>query len=466
MPRNKKSFPQPPCTHAYPKGSLPDGSDVLRDRARIRAQRLAIGSALFGCVSEVLFESSPVVIIYLMMLDGGDGFSMFSSSIPGIAISLLVIPCAGLADRIGLKRSVRATCWLGFFSLMLIASAPFLGKTFLSRGIVIAGCFLLALTRPLFTAAWFPILDDILLPEERNGFFGMMRFYYTALTTAILLGLGLAVGRKPPIWILQIFFVAVGAMVLVRMLMIDRIPIREDSGMRPVRRGMKESLKISLRNSELTGFSVYVAFLTFASLAYPPLVFIYLKSGLNAGNNTVLIISSLAMLGTLAGYFFAGRLLSRFGSKPIQIAVHLVYIGILFGLGFCGKESWSIPVIAVLMLAGGFNFSCYFVCLSTEMLSLARPDNRTMAVAFCNTFHYSGWTLSRIGGSIVLGSGILAANWSFGSLSFSSFQTLFLFSGCFLTAGLALLILVPSVNPVHEDYYNPASSSSSEQIRK
>ena len=148
----------------------------LPDRPRRKAQRMAIGSALLGCVSETLFETSPIVIIYLVMLQGGDGFSMFSSSIPGIALATGLIPGAGIVDRIGLKRSVGISCYVSTAALLLIAAAPLLGASTTARGMVIAGCFMLAFMRPLFTAAWFPILDDILLPRDRSDFFGIMRF--------------------------------------------------------------------------------------------------------------------------------------------------------------------------------------------------------------------------------------------------------------------------------------------------
>ncbi|OQA81804.1 MAG: Major Facilitator Superfamily protein [Lentisphaerae bacterium ADurb.Bin242] len=422
---------------------------------RKHAQRLAIGSALFGCVSEVLFESSPVIIIYLAMLHGSDGFSMFSSSIPGIALTLLLVPSSWVTERLGLKRSVGITCYAGTAALFLIALAPVFGAGAWARGIVIAGCFLLAFTRPLFTAAWFPILDNILLPEERGDFFGKMRLFYMALSTLLLFFLGLLAERQPPAWMFQLFFVLLGFMILGRKLLIDRIPTGRGDGIPEQRNDLGKALSICLKNSALTGYSVYVVFLTFAALAYAPLVFIYLKTGLRTGSNIIMIVSALSMGGTLTGYFFAGRLLKCFGTKKIQVAVHLTYIGVLLGLGCCGEQAWSIPVISVLMFTGGFAFSCFFVCLSAEMLALARPDNRTMAVAFCNTFNYLGWTLSRLGVSAVLGSGLLAANWEMGAFRVSSFQTLFFFFGFFLIFGLTTLVLVPSVVPVREDYYQP-----------
>ncbi len=141
--------------------------------------------------------------------------------------------------------------------------------------------------------------------------------------------------------------------------------------------------------------------------------------------------------------------------------MHLVYIVILFGLAICGRQPWSLPLIAFLMLLGGFNYSCFFVALSTEMLALARPGNQTMAVAFCNTFNYCGWTISRLGTAVVLGSGILASQWSFAGINFCAFQSIFLFFACFITLCLVALILVPSIIPVHNDYYNPYDADTS-----
>ena len=444
-------------------GRFTGGTAVVSAPVRINAmcaQRQAIYSALFGCVPEVLFESSPVVIIYLAMLDGGDGFAMFSSAIPGLALTLLLIPGAGLVNRIGLKRSVGITCYVSATALLLIALAPLFGKNAAARLIVIAGCFMLAFMRPLFTAAWFPILDDILKPEERDVFFGRMRFYYMALTTLLLFGFGTISGKKLPIWMMQLFFLMISVMAMGRKMLIDRIPIREDNaGSAIPQHKLKKALQLSMRNSALTGFSIYVMFLTFAVMAYPPLVFIYLKTGLKAGDNTIMIIAALQMGGTLLGYLFIGKLLNYCGTKPVQIAVHLAYLGVLIGLTFCGNYPWSIAMIGLLMLIGGFCYACYFVYLSVEMLALARPDNRTMTVALCNTFHYAGGTLSRLGGAMMLGSGMMATQWSIKSTEFSNFQTILLFFGGCVAFSLITLMLVPSAVSLREDYYKPPSRS-------
>ena len=97
-----------------------------------------------------------------------------------------------------------------------------------------------------------------------------------------------------------------------------------------------------------------------------------------------------------------------------------------------------------------------FLCNnSTELLALARPGNKTMALAFQQTYQNFGITVSRIGTALVMGSNLLAPTWQLGALTLCSYQTLFLFYGIIAAVLLILLPSLPAVVPRHNDYYEP-----------
>ena len=73
-------------------------SELLPDHVRRSCRRSATASALFGCISEVMLDSNTVVILYLLALGGSGTFSMFATSLSGIATILLSIPSAGIAS--------------------------------------------------------------------------------------------------------------------------------------------------------------------------------------------------------------------------------------------------------------------------------------------------------------------------------------------------------------------------------
>ena len=98
----------------------------------------------------------------------------------------------------------------------------------------------------------------------------------------------------------------------------------------------------------------------------------------------------------------------------------------------------------------------FLLCIgSTEMLALARPGNKVMAISFASTFQYMGNALGRLGSTILIAMGVLAEQWTFGSWSFSHFHTLFLFDFVLTFFGLALLLLTPAVISERSDYYAP-----------
>ena len=93
-----------------------------------------------------------------------------------------------------------------------------------------------------------------------------------------------------------------------------------------------------------------------------------------------------------------------------------------------------------------------------EYLALARPGNKTMAMAYCQTYLYLGSTIGRVGTSLLLGVGILAPAWKIGEQSFTLYHTLFLFSTILGTICLVLIPILPSFIPRHNDYYNAADN--------
>ena len=423
-------------------------SPAERKRARIHAY----ASAWFGCISEVMLDSSAIIILFITMLGGSETLTMFSTSLSGITCMFMMIPCASLVDKMGLKRSVTIACYMGCAGYFLMAAAPFFGLH-LAKYIVIGGCFIYCVSRPVYGATWYPLLDKFLLPADRASFFGFMRFSYMIMTGIIFFVAGILMGTKPPVWLMQLFIAAAGLCILGRKFYIDKFPIDAQSA---PSYDFKKALSISVKNGPLIGFSVYVCCLTIANCSIIPLTFIYLKKQFCLGDNIIQMISAISIGGTICGYLVFGKLLKITGMKRLQIATHIAYIIIPLLLFFCGENiKGHVYIIAALLFIGNFWMSCFFCAYSTEMLALAHPRNKTMAAAFCQTYYYIGTACGRIGTSIMLGSGMLVPIWSKWNITFCKFQSLFLIYSGVAFFFLILLFCIPSIVPTHEDYYEP-----------
>jgi MFS family permease len=78
-----------------------------------------------------------------------------------------------------------------------------------------------------------------------------------------------------------------------------------------------------------------------------------------------------------------------------------------------------------------------------------------MAISFCSTYSNLGAAIGRTGSSLLLGGVLLAPQWTFAGRTVSVYQSIFLISGLIAILALALIPILPSFVPEHEDYYKP-----------
>ena len=123
---------------------------------------------------------------------------------------------------------------------------------------------------------------------------------------------------------------------------------------------------------------------------------------------------------------------------------------------FVDKSVPFFPVIiGVTVFCNQFATSVFTCNNSAELLALARPGNKTMAMAFVQTYSSIGGAVGRTATSLVLGTAMLAPVWDFFGREISRYQTFFLVNGVMLLVLFFLLPTLPSFVPEHEDYYEP-----------
>ena len=92
---------------------------------------------------------------------------------------------------------------------------------------------------------------------------------------------------------------------------------------------------------------------------------------------------------------------------------------------------------------------------SVEMMALARPGNKTVAMAFAGVLANVGTAAGRFLPSIAIATGILAPSFTLAGMTCNHFQTLFAVQAALLAVCLVLLLQLPEFVPRHEDYYEP-----------
>ena len=372
---------------------------------------------------------------------------------------LLLIPFAGITDKIGLKKAAWQSCIWAFIAFLVMGGAPWLFCNSIASTLVLIGLFMYGLTRPLYAAAWFPYMDNFLLPKERAGFFSGMRFFYTLQNAALILFLGQVLVRfEAPVWLLQLTLLLAGGLQLVRYYFMSKLPVNPEESKGKEKYNVLKALNISIKNSPLVGFSIYRSMLGFAMASVMPLTYIYMKTTLKLPDSLIVYVTVAGMFGSVLGYSFAGWFIRRFGSRCTILVAHLTYIVAPFIL-LSSIFFSNIYIMLGLFVLGDFILgiisAIWGVQSSAEMLALARPGNKVMAMAFCGTITAIGGAVSRIFTSIALAAGFFAASWQWGEVYGTWYHGLIIVFTLLNILFTILLLVVPAVVPEHEDYYNP-----------
>ena len=419
---------------------------------RKKYQRRAILSAWFGCVAEQLLDSNSLIILYLITLGGNESFSMFSTALSSICGILLLIPCAGLASRIGLRPSYSLSCYVSTAAFLMMAAAPSLVPLESAKYLVIASCMIYCLMRFPYSVSWYPMLDMILTQEERGSFFGKMRFSYILINAGIIYVIGKLLGDKPSIPTMQMVIAVAGLLCMGRKFCMDRMPDNPEVKQNTI--NIKHALSGSIRNTSLLGFSFYVCFFGMATGPAVPLSIIYMKTNLAFSAETIMTITSLFMIGCLTGYASTGVIMRKIGTRNFQITMHTIFAAAILGLATIRPETVNAKYYMAVLLwmmgvAGAFS-SCLN---STEMMACSKPGNKIMANALCQTFTNLGMAGGRMGTTLILAAGVLAPDWKFFGINMTCYNFLFMFYFALVILFYLFLLLCPAIISQHDDYY-------------
>ena len=427
-------------------------ADTLSDRTRKQARIHAYLSSSLSCISSCMLSETATVIIFMTLMGCSESFMILCPAFSSIFAMALMIPSSKLVNLFGKKRASWAGSIMGCTGFLVMALSPFFGK--MAAPILMTGCILYCLNTPLHNTSWFALLDEFLQNNERSRFFSTMRYTYMIVSGGVILFIGLIMGKNPPISLLQISIGIAGILFLGRGYFNSLFPENPHPAYETpnITRGIMDSLQ----NSSLTGYSIYMLLLTMATGTLMQLTFIYLKKYVELESNIVLLLSVLSLAGSTTSYVVYPFILKLTSLKVLEITVHVIYTLIAFTLFAMDKGfSTFVPVVGGVIFMIAFSNGITLCNNSIEMLSLAKPDNRTMALAFSMTYREIGRCITQFGTSFIFSTTMLSPTWTLGNRIFSRYQTLFLLFGVTSLSVMMLLPLLPSFTRKHEYYYHP-----------
>ncbi len=413
----------------------------VNDTLARRNMRFAITSACWGQILIVIAKDSSIIIILASMIGAGDSVAVFTTAITDAATCLLLLLFAALSNRVGLKQQTMGAHVIMALSFVFVALAPWLGPA--AAPTLLLALLVFAIAQSGYMAAWFPMLDEIVPAGERALFFGRLRVAWQLIAAGFVLLSGWFLGRHATVGRLQLIIAAAAVVSLGRLVYIARIQLPD----RPPQTGrIVPAVLESLRNRTLTGFSIYLFFLYLAANGTIPVVFVFGRNYLHLPDNIIVILSAVVMVGLLLGFLAGGRVVHHLGAKRVLVSVHIGFA--LLNLALLALHAGNPQAALVLGLILGLYgalFACASIAVTSELMALALPQHKAVSLAFGLSLYTAGMAGSRLLASFLLGTGLLAEQWTWGTRILSRYHSLFLLAAAGVVGCMLLLIMVPGM---------------------
>lgn len=406
-----------------------------------RAMWHAIAQACFSAPGYMAYTNG-LLLLYLVALGVDSGRIVFYLALPSVSQALLMVPTAYVADRVG-KRKVGLTgVVLELIGLTVAALAPSLSDGS-AEPIAVVGILAHAVGSTLYTSSWFALLYPIVPESMRGRFFGRLRLSWQLFSIVLVIACAFTLSETSPVWMFQLMIGGIVVLLAVRLINYVRIPELEH--LRPTK-GLLASVITIMRSGDFTSFCAYVFMLSLFTGACPVLFGLVEKHVLGWGDDRIMWMGNLYMIGSVVGFAVGGRMVDRLSTKPVFMVCHFGYGVIMFLFLLRAAPAGAIlVVVSATNFALGAVWAASSIAISTEMLALIPAANKALSTSLCVALQRAGAALSSVLVYGTLSLGVLRDQWTIAGQWFSPYDTLLLGCGVMVVLMVVTLGLVPSV---------------------
>lgn len=407
-----------------------------------KTMRLIIMAQCTGTLGNFVF-SNGILLAYLAEMGMDSATILMFLALPTFIGFIFLIPTAFLSDRFGKKKlgvfGLIGTVF-GFALLILAGQYPVKeGYVLVSSGIVI-----FSIGFAVFSSSWFALLEPLIPPHIRGRFFGKVRMAFQVVAIVFGLVVTAILNKYTTLTIYQFILLVVLLLLVVRIFYYLKIP--EIDQHKPADSSFMQAFKAILHIPGYMPFCSYAFLLCLFTGACPWVFGLLEKDVLHFSASQLVLMGNLLFGGSLAGFYFGGKLIDRYGTKSVFLLCHFSYGLILFLFLFRGFFPWQIIItVGLLTCCFGMVQAASGIGLTTEMMALIPPTNKSLSTALNLSLINGGTSLSALISSKIIDLKILNKTWQFFGQTMSDYDSLLLGCGMMIVLLIVTLGLIPSV---------------------
>lgn len=414
-------------------------------------QKTIIASQAAGMIGTSVF-SSGVLLSYSQFLSFSSSVILILLALPELMGFLIILPAAYFTKRASIKLLGAVGILLGIIGFVILLFATYTDNNRIF--IAFAGVGLIGFGWAMFNSGWYALIGPLIDKNIRGRFLGILRFSWQ-LTSIIFSFLALSILKyidDLPI-AYNIILISVIALQILRLYLYKKIPDQTESELDSVT--FVSGILNIIKNPSFMSYCCYVFFLILFTASSPWLINLAEKDFLNFTQPQIIFVNTFFYGGNLLGFFIAGVIIDRHGTKLVFIISHFAFGLIL--LLFVARDLLIMPYIyshCILMFFYGIVFAASSIAITTELYDVI-PFKKTL---IAGSFFALVLSLSRFLGALVssqiLHLNLLTKTWTIGSFSFNCYDTILIGNAGMVILLVMTLGLIPSVQKNY-DLNNP-----------
>lgn len=369
-------------------GAVPAG-DSLRHAPLPHYTTQLIGFQILNAVNFTIALGAPMVLV-AKLLGAGEAVIGVLLSLTSL-LTILQLPAANLADRLGYKRLMMAGWRSRAYALLLMAPLPLLAGH-VPGGVLLTAMIALMLAfniiRGFASSAWYPWLTQLVPEAQRGRYLGRENLMINIGVFATQALAGWFLGRAPPAWHYSVLFVLSFAAGWYSVRFFEDVPCHVPAHAHRPSGGGWRAARRAMANRAFRDVTVYATIIGFAVAAVPGFLVVYLRDALDFSEGLIVYLAAASTVGSLLTAPFAGRLLDAVGSRPVMRLGGLGLVAVLVFWTLGALHLYRIPpaAAAIAFLLWGSWATAHGLAHLRLTLALCPREDLTMGMAVNQVF--------------------------------------------------------------------------------
>ena len=416
--------------------------------------RTIILTVCAGIMPQLFFKNGFLLSYFLTMgLESSDVLIILS--LPSLFMLFLSVPFAYFADRHGIKRIGVLGIFLTVSGFLLLILAAFFNSPAASH-FILSGIILFSIGVSSLLSGWFGLLSPLVPEAERGKFFGTLRVTWQVYAIGCSYAITRILEQNTTLTTYQFLLLFFTILLICQVFLYLKIPEVEKN------RTRGESMRnILAKVPDIQGYMPFCAYcflLMLATGSWPVTLGLLEKNVLSFSDDAIVHMGTMLFLGSILGFYAGGRLVDRFGTKIVFLVVHFSYFVFLFLVILRGLVSFPMTTyFSILTFCLGLVQAASSIALTSEMMALTPPSNRSVITSICISLQAGGAAISGLISGKIIEYGVLSKTWTFKSLTLSCYDSLILFYAVMVFVFIVTLGLIPSVVRTRKAQWLPHS---------